>query len=387
MKLTSLPLTLAPGVGQMLPGDVTLSPNDWHNVQVRQKNVTPLPDGDTTRSLEMLRQSIETELGTIAATWKAMEKSLSADARNIRLPTPFEPINDLAAQIDAVLRTHIEDPLDIEPLIRNFNMAIRKIYRSRQLPWGTWRTIGSQQCVTSLGALTPYARAAHTSLSRIEEVVKFTRATLDAARCAETQNKAIARRVSSVPTVPLTPAELLAKRRVVARAFTTIGQLLHRTSLIINASLTRAIAAVPRDRRYWKTKIAALAILCLLTAALGIASVMLPPLLPAVLGLGIGLKIATIFVGVLSTTHSICNVIGYPRNRGWNDLTNCITRVRNLYQTVNQRIDVRQCAEAKNETVVIGGKLKQLDDEIDTLDEMQNALEEKLCHREWPQAR
>ncbi|VVD86772.1 hypothetical protein PCA20602_01407 [Pandoraea capi] len=355
--------------------DIAPALSDWHAVKVRQQDVTPLEDSSDAASLEGLRKSILNELGEMATTWRCMGAALSVDISDTSLPESFGPINDLAAQVDTALRENATDILSIDTLIANFDTAIRKIYRSRQLPWGTWRSVGSQRSVTSVDALTPYALAAHTALSHIDKTVKLMRTALAAAQCVETQHKEVER------GVPMSPVAILKNRRVVAQAFAKVGKLLNSTTLLVNGALTRATAAMPRDRRYWKTKISVLVILCVLTVALGVASVMLPPLLPAVLGLGLGLKFSAALIGILSTTHSIFNVVGYPRNRGWTDLTNCITKVRNLYQTLNQQINARQLFETDKETTEITGKIEALSEEIDTLGDMQDEMAQKVDTR------
>ena len=324
-----------------------------------------------TRSLETLSDALVTGLRSIKKKWHEIDTTLNTHLRDAPLPKEFTRINRLAELVGDVSRSSGNDMLDIEKLITSFETAIGHIYRSREAPWGPWRSIGSQKTVTFSQTLTPHAQAAHITLTRMEQTVEHLLAILNAAQEADTKS------LCDSQCNPL-PSESPANRQTVSRAFATLGGLLNRSEIAVGRYLSHARAAIPRERRRWKTRIAILVGLCLLTVTLGIASFLMPPMLPTLVGLGLVLKISAIVVGMLGTTNSIFSIVGYQRNRGWNDLTNCIERVRNLYTTVSGSLCANQHVACARDVVTIGHKLQHVDKAVEQLGGVQQRITGKL---------
>ncbi|AKM30567.1 hypothetical protein AB870_11295 [Pandoraea faecigallinarum] len=300
-----------------------------------------------------------------------MLRAFGEEIDSTSLPDAFSDVDQYFAHVGAALREQGEDMLAIRSLPAKLEKAMQRIYRSRQLPWGTWKTVGSQRTNTSIETLTPNARAAYVTLSNIEMTVKGIGMMLVAVDCAETQHRAIAREDPNAP-------QTIEKRRHVARAFSTIGRTLFQTALLVHKYLQQATAAIPRDRRRWKTKIGIIVALATLSAALAVAAALLPPALPAFIGLGLGLKFGSIFVGILGAIHSMFSVIGYSRNRGWAEISGCIEGVRNIYVVISTGICARQSAAGWQETNGFGRRLDRLTRGIGGVETMQTTLDEKL---------
>lgn len=368
---TPMPPPSATDVCHTSSGTNSISQSDWWNASAAQQDVTSALREEESCSLETLRISVVDGLHSLKQKWAAIDGDFRGDARDTPLPGAFDDINRLAQRLQATAHSCGNDHFEIDALIGNFQEAIGKIYRSRQLPWGTWKSIESQQALRSFDRLTPNAKAAHTALSHIESAIQHMSLMLDAAQCAETQSKANSQ-------VDPSSSEALANRQLVARAFVTNGRLLNRTGIAVNHFLSLATSAIPKDRRRWKTKIAVLVTLSMLTVTLGVASVLVPPLLPTILGMGIALKVTAMFVGILGTTNSVCNIVGYPRNRGWDDLTNCITKVRNLHVLISCGLNAGQFVECSREEIEIDDKLKQLNQAVTHLDDVQTEISKKI---------
>lgn len=367
----ALPLTLChpphmPAIGKA-PHETPLMPGDWCHAGVQQRGATSRMAETETCSMETLRHAIVTGLRSIKEKWHEIDTAFNTDIHDAQLPTEFEEINRLAGLVSAVSLSNDNDMLDIEKLITGFEMAIKRIYRSREAPWGTWRPIGSQKTVTLPDSLTPNAKAAHVTLTHMDRAVGHLLAILSAAQEVETKSH------SGVHDNTLSD-EARAHRHTVARAFAALGRLLDRSEVAVERYLSQSMNAIPRERRRWKTRIAILVGLSLLTVTLSVALFLMPPLLPTLVGLGLALKISAVVVGMLGTTNSIFGIVGYSRNRGWDDLTSCIARVRNLYRSIDGSVSAMQRAACSRETVGIGEKLEQVDVAVEHLELAQERI-------------
>ncbi|AJP59238.1 hypothetical protein UC34_24340 [Pandoraea vervacti] len=367
-------VSLAPNAAHVSSASFAPSSEGWRHVTVTQRNVPSLEEKDTSRSLEGVKASIVKELNSIREKWAAMLAEVDAEVDYAPLPEDFSAINQYVAHVGAALRAQGDDMLAIDSLPPKLEMAMKKIYRSRQLPWGTWKTVGSQRTITDIDALTPNAKAAFVTLSRIDVTVRDIGMMLDAVNCAETRRKAILREHLHAPH----SLSALEKRRHVAKAFAAIGRALFQTALIIHKYLQQATAAIPRERRRWKTKIGIIVALAAISASLAIAAALLPAALPTLAGVALGLKFGSICVGILGAVHSMFSVIGYSRNRGWTEMSGCIERVRNVYVVISTGICARQSAAGWLEADDLGQRLKRLTNVLGGLETTQATIAHKL---------
>lgn len=359
---------------------------DWI-VSVTQQNVMSLEEACEAHSLETLRTSITDGLRAISNAWNEIESMVKVDADDVPLSKEFAPINALVERVSAASRHYGDGLVAIEPLIKGLEKAISRIYRSRQVPWGSWRTIGSQKTLPACNGLTLNATAAFTVFYHFEHAVNDILATLLAVRCVEARSAPIPfeslQYSNDTATGDLPKDEDLIKAQRLAVATRRAGRALDKMRPIIDNALHQASAAMPPERRRWKLRIAILVGLFVLSATLIVATILLPQMFPALVIIGVALKIASGLLSGLSLVNSVFTLVAYPRNRGWDDMSSCIVKVRNLYGSMNLRIREQQDAVCEREEEMMNrrirycgtqiglaaGKHKDLMSEIDRLND------------------
>ena len=85
---------------------------------------------------------------------------------------------------------------------------------------------------------------------------------------------------------------------------------------------------------------------------------------PALLIIGVALKIASGLLSGLSLVNSVFTLVAYPRNQGWADLSRCLEKVRNLYGSMNLRIREQQEAVCEREEDILRRRIRDCGTEI-----------------------
>ncbi|VVE66309.1 hypothetical protein PAN31117_02248 [Pandoraea anapnoica] len=340
---------------------------DWI-VSVTQQNVMSLEEACEVHSLETLRTSISDGLRAISNAWNEIENMVKVDADDVPLSKEFAPINDLVERVSAASRHYGDGLVTIEPLIGSLENAIARIYRSRQAPWGSWRSIGSQKTLPACDGLTPNATAAFTVFYHLEHAVNDILATLLAVRCVEARSAPIPfeplQYSNDTATVDLPKDEDLIKAQQFAVATRRAGRALDKMRPIIDNALLQASGAMPPERRRWKIRIAILVGLFMLSATLIVATILLPQMFPALVIIGVALKIASGLLSGLSLVNSVFTLVAYPLNRGWADMSRCIEKVRNLYGSMNLRIREQQEAVCEREEEILRRRISDCGTQI-----------------------
>ncbi|WP_338298806.1 hypothetical protein [Pandoraea sputorum] len=340
---------------------------DWI-VKVTQQNVLSLEEACEVHSLETLRTSIADGLRAISNAWNKIENGVKVDVDDVPLSREFGPINDLVERVRAASRHYGDGLVAIEPLIGSLEKAIARIYRSRQAPWGSWRSIGSQKTLLACDGLTLNATAAFTVFYHLEHAVKDILSTLLAVQCVEAQSAPLSLEPpqigSDAASGDLPKDEDLIKAQQLAVASRRAGRALDKMRPIIDNALLLASAAMPPERRRWKTRIAILVGLFILSATLIVATILLPQMFPSLLIIGVALKIASGVLSGLSLVNSVFTLVAYPRNQGWADIARCIEKVRNLYGSMNLRIREQQEAVCEREEEILRRRISDCGTEI-----------------------
>ncbi|AKC68863.1 hypothetical protein MB84_04385 [Pandoraea oxalativorans] len=329
---------------------------DWI-VSVTQQDVMSLEEACEVHSLETLRTSISDGLRAISNAWNDIEKMVKVDADAVPLSKEFAPIDALVERVSAASRHYGDGLVAIGPLIGSLEKAIARIYRSRQAPWGSWRSVGSQKTRPACDGLTLNATAAFTVFYHLEHAVNDILATLLAVQCLEAQSVCVAfeppQNSHDPATGDLPKDEDVIKAQQLAVATRRAGRALDRMRPIIDNALFQASAAMPAERRRWKIRIAILVVLFMLSATLIAATILLPQMFPTLVIIGVALKIASGLLSGLSLVNSVFTLVAYPRNRGWDGMSACIEKVRNLYGSMNLRIREQQEAVCEREEDVL----------------------------------
>ncbi|MCE4061389.1 hypothetical protein LXM60_14360 [Pandoraea sputorum] len=319
-------------------------------------------------SLETLRTSIADGLRAISNAWNKIENGVKVDVDDIPLSREFAPINNLIERVSAASRHYGDGLVAIEPLIGGLEMATARIYRSRQAPWGSWRSIGSQKTMLACDGLTPNATAAFTVFYHLEHAVKDILTTLLAVQCVEAQSAPLSPEPPQIGSDAASgdspKGERLSKGQQLVLATRRTGRALDKIRPIIDNALLQASAAMPPERRRWKTRIAILVGLFILSATLIVATILLPQMFPALLIIGVALKIASGLLSGLSLVNSVFTLVAYPRNQGWADISRCLEKVRNLYGSMNLRIREQQEAVCEREEDVLRRRIRDCGTEI-----------------------
>lgn len=342
--------------------------NDWQGVSVRQRSPdTPLPRDPET--METLRASITSGLREIGNDWAAMARELRCDLAVAPLPEAFGELSELIASV----KSHqVDGPDSIDRLMLRFETAIARIYRSRQAPWGSWRSVGGQRHATDHATLTPNAKAALSVLTELDRAVAQIRLTARALRRLDVQSRTLRGSTRGKASKRA--------RAQLAAAFDAAGLVLRVAEPHIENFLAKAEAAIPPERRRWKTKIAILLGLALVTASLGIASMFLPPMLPALVGLGLGLKIGATATGLMATGNGIFSIVGYTRNPGWSELAECIKTVEHLHRDIHREIETHRRYDLNHEQGTARRVAVHFNDDITTASSTQTRVVEQLDH-------
>lgn len=341
---------------------------DWI-VRVTQQNVMSLEEACEVHSLETLQTSISDGLRAIGNAWNDIESMVAIDADEAPLPTHFAPVNDLIGRINAASCHYGEGLAAIDPLIKGIDKALERIYRSREAPWGSWKSIGSQKTIRAGEGLTVNATAAFKVLYHLDHAVQDVLSTLLAVRCMEVQNAATTSELSQDSEGPTKGGrqkctDELVDVRQLSVAARRAGRALNQIGPVIDNALIQASAAMPPERRRWKVRIAILVGLFLLSATLIAATIVLPQLFPTLVIIGMALKIASGLLSGLSLVNSVFTLVAYPRNQGWNDMAACIEKVRNLYRSMNLRIRDQQEAVCEREEDILRRKISACGVEI-----------------------
>lgn len=350
--------------------------SEWKQVGVRQH--APAPGSassatagvDTLPTIETLRADIVANLAAIKRDWDAAAQTVSPAAVRGKLSGEYDAI----ARLSETISTHAaSDILGIDALIDQFEKAIVKIGKARDLSFTSSKRVDAQQSISDTAQLTPKAKAAFDALRHLKAALDTMVGTTSARRVLEDRQRAL-------ENAEMTPAALRQAKAELYAAFVVTGDLLSKSEPLINHYLTEAQAAIPGEKRRWKTRILILVSFLVITVSLGVASAVLPGLLPAIVGLALGLKLASTAAGVLTACNGIFNVFGYARNRGWGKLSNEITAIKNLNDAVNRGLEARHSAHQSGATTEIQARLNELRHDIARTTRNQSVLNENLEH-------
>lgn len=352
--------------------DSTTSP-EWKHVAVRQH--MPIvgassPPADTSPTIETLREGILESFATIKRDWNAAAQTVAPDAVRGKLSNEYDVIVRLS---EAVSTHQASDLLSIDELIETFESSVERICDARDISLTSLkiRSVDAQRSISDPEQLMPKARAAFEALGHLK-------AALDTMVCASSARRLLEDKRQGLNDANMTPEGLKQAKAELHKAFEVTGDLLSKTEPLIHHYLTQAQTAIPGEKRRWKTKIAILVTFLVITVSLGVASIAVPALLPALAGLALGLKIATTGVGILTALNGICNVFAYARNRGWGQLSNEITAVKNLNDAINRGIEARHGIHQSGATTQIQERLDKINHEITHATRNQRTLNRKF---------
>ncbi|MEF3063394.1 hypothetical protein [Pandoraea apista] len=355
------------------PSDKSSVSPDWRHVGVRQH--APVlgevsPPADASPTIDTLRESILESFATIKRDWNAAAQTVSPAAVRGKLSDEYGVILRLS---EAVAMQPASDLLGIDGLIRLFEGAVDNICTARDISLTkfTIRRVDSQRSISDPVQLMPKARAALEALGHLK-------AALDTMVCASSARRLLEDKREALDGAKMTPEALKQAKAELHAAFEVTGNLLSKTEPLIHHYLTQAQLAIPAEKRRWKTKIAILATFLVITVSLGVASIVVPALLPALAGLALGLKFATTGMGIVTALNGICNVFAYARNRGWSQLSTEITAVKNLNDAVNRGIEARHGLHQSGATTQIQERLDKINHDITHATHHQHALDRKL---------
>lgn len=345
--------------------------SDWKQVVVRQHAIDPgssSPAADTLPTIETLRAAIVENFANIKRDWAAATQTVAPGAIRGKLSGEYDAIVKLS---EAVSTHKASDLLGVEALVDQFETAVERICRARDLSLTSLKSVGSQRSISDPEQLTPKAKAAFEALTHLK-------AALDTMACASSARRLLADKQQALSHAAMTPAALRQAKAELHTAFELTGDLLSKTEPLINHYLTQAQAAIPSEKRRWKTRILILVSFLVLTVSLGVASALLPGLLPALAGLALGLKLASTATGVMTAANGIFNVFGYARNRGWGNLSNEITAIKNLNDAVNHGLEARHGIHQSGATAEIQARLGKINYGIAHATRNQRTLNENL---------
>ncbi|MFJ2995002.1 hypothetical protein [Pandoraea sp. NPDC087047] len=359
--MPSLFQPVAPSSLFYVPADNSPPParSEWGQMTVRSfapSHTSSPEDAESLPSIDTLGAGILENFTAIKREWDAAAQAVAPRAVHDRLSGNYDTIVRLSV---AVSTYKASDLLGVDELIRKFETAIEKIGGARDVSLGSCKRVDAQRSITDVDQLSPKAKAAFEALGHLKTALDTMVFTLSAKRSLEDHRQALRH-----PTGPMTPQALETARAELSDALEVTAELVNKTEPLINHCLTLAQAAIPAEKRRWKTKIAILATFLLITVALGIASALAPPLIPAVAGFALGLKIATTGMGVMTALNGMFNVFGYARNRGWSKLSSEIAAVKNLNDAINHGFEARNSLLHSNETTAIQEQLGQMNRDV-----------------------
>lgn len=362
--------------GRVAKQSLPTTRSEWKQIGVRQHAPAPgsassaTAGADTLPTIETLRADIVANLAAIKRDWDAAAQAVSPAAVRGKLSGEY----DVIARLSETISTHAaSDILGIDALIDQFEKAIVKIGKARDLSFTSSKRVDAQQSISDTAQLTPKAKAGFDALRHLKAALDTMVGTTSARRVLEDQQRAL-------ENAEMTPAALRQAKAELYAAFVVTGDLLSKSEPLINHYLTEAQAAIPGEKRRWKTRILILVSFLVITVSLGVASAVLPGLLPAIVGLALGLKLASTAAGVLTACNGIFNVFGYARNRGWGKLSNEITAIKNLNDAVNRGLEARHSAHQSGATTEIQARLNELRHDIARTTRNQSVLNENLEH-------
>jgi len=362
--------------GRVAKQSLPTTRSEWKQIGVRQHAPAPgsassaTAGADTLPTIETLRADIVANLAAIKRDWDAAAQTVSPAAVRGKLSGEYDAI----ARLSETISTHAaSDILGIDALIDQFEKAIVNIGKARDLSFTSSKRVDAQQSISDTAQLTPKAKAAFDALRHLKAALDTMVGTTSARRVLEDQQRAL-------ENAEMTPAALRQAKAELYAAFVVTGDLLSKSEPLINHYLTEAQAAIPGEKRRWKTRILILVSFLVITVSLGVASAVLPGLLPAIVGLALGLKLASTAAGVLTACNGIFNVFGYARNRGWGKLSNEITAIKNLNDAVNRGLEARHSAHQSGATTEIQARLNELRYDIARTTRNQSVLNENLEH-------
>lgn len=360
--------------GRVAKQSSPITRSEWKQVGVRQHAPTPgsassvTVGDDALPTIETLRADIVANLSAIKRDWDAAAQTVSPEAVRGKLSGEYDAI----ARLSEVVSTHAtSDILGVDALIDQFEKAIVKIGKASDLSFTSLKRVDAQQSISDTAQLTPKAKAAFDALRHLK-------AALDTMVCTTSVRRVLADQQRALENAEMTPAALRQAKAELYAAFVVTGDLLSKTEPLINHYLTQAQAAIPGEKRRWKTRILILVSFLVITVSLGVASAVLPGLLPALVGLAVGLKLASTAAGVLTACNGIFNVFGYARNRGWGKLSNEITAIKNLNDAVNRGLEARHSVHQSGATTEIQARLDELGHDIARATRNQRVLNENL---------
>ncbi|VVE86925.1 hypothetical protein [Pandoraea bronchicola] len=346
---------------------------DWKHVVVRQH--APIlgalsPPIDSLPTIETLRAGILESFATIKHDWNAAAQTVAPDAVRGKLSGEY----DVIVRLSETVSTHrASDLLSIDALVDQFENAVEQICNARDISLTSFKikSVDAQRSISDPEQLMPKARAALEALGHLK-------AALDTMVCASSARRLLEDKRQALHGAAMTPEALKQAKAELHKAFEVTGNLLSKTEPLIHHYLTQAQVAIPGEKRRWKTKIAILVTFLVITVSLGVASIAVPALLPALTGLAFGLKVATTGVGVATALNGIFNVFAYARNRGWGQLSNEITAVKNLNDAINRGIEARHGIHQSGATTEIQERLDKINLDVTHATRTQHSLNEKL---------
>ncbi|WP_150574945.1 hypothetical protein [Pandoraea aquatica] len=356
---------------------------DWLDVKVQHVTVVSLERSSQVDSLEWLRGSIGNNLQSISNTWVEIEKLLSVDVPTAPLSERFAKVVAFRKLDETVKEHHGDGLVSVKSLMGDIEKAIGRIYRSREAPWGSWRSIGSQKSIVASDGLTTNAMAAFMVLYHVDYAVRIILSSLEAVHEVETKSAEMqgARALHGecrMESQCQTCETLRGRDQELTTAIATTGQSLRNSRTHVGEALNRAKRAVPPERRRWKTRIAILVCLYVLSAAVIAMTILLPPMLPALIIVGVALKIASGILSGVSLLNSVFTMVAYPRNRGWTDMSNRIESVRNLYSAMDMRIGAQTEAACAREEMLLLRRFNACCDELHHMATDRSALAQGL---------
>ncbi|QHE94615.1 hypothetical protein PI93_024480 [Pandoraea fibrosis] len=360
-------------VAPQWPSDKSTSSADWRHVVVRQPPPIPgesSPPTDTSPTIESLREGILDSFATIKRDWNVAAKAIAPDAVRGKLSDEYGVIFRLS---ETVATHQASDILGIDGLIELFDSAVERLCNARDISFSkfTIKSVDSQRSISDPEQLMPKARAALDALGNLK-------AALDTMVCASSARQLLEDKRQALDGAKMTPQALKQAKAELHAAFEVTGNLLSKTEPLVHHYLTQAQLAIPAEKRRWKTKIAILVTFLVITVSLGVASIVAPPLLPALTGLALGLKIATTGMSIVTATNGIFNVFAYARNRGWSQLSTEITAVKNLNDAVNRGIEARHGIHQSGATTQMQERLDGINHDVTHATRNQDTLNRKL---------
>ncbi|WP_449414073.1 hypothetical protein [Pandoraea soli] len=344
--------------------------SEWRDMTARPRSPSCSPSLATSvalPSIETLGESIREGFAAIRREWDAATQTVSPEAVRDTLSGDCDAIVRLAEVVSAHRAT---DLLGVDQLIETFEKAIRKIGSAHDIALGSYRSVDAQRRVTDVGTLSPKAKAAFDALSHLKSALDTMVLTLSAKRCLEEGRQAL--------KGAMAPEAFEHARAELSDALEVTAELVSKTEPLIHHYLTQAHDAIPSEKRRWRTKIAILATLLIITVSLGVASALAPPLIPALAGLALGLKLATTGTGIITALNGMFNVFGYARNRGWSRLSDEIAAVNNLNNAINRGFEARNSLLRSNETAAIQMQLGILNLEVAAARHKHRSIDNKL---------